>query len=281
MDHSRVYGEKGMISAVYRSENSRLLDIYGGSAKNIVCPRCTVKTMRNCYSSKKLADFFNNNSIEYSVEELEDGDVITVYGKAAHASTPELGINAISWLLVGLKEAGIQDPFVDFYCSRFGLATDGSGLNIKLADEFGELTLSNGIISMSQDGIIQGTTDIRFPVTMTAKAVLKAMALKMEDAGGSVEIVNTVEPLFFPMDSQLVSSLFDAYSEVTGDTIHRPETIGGGTYAKSIHNTIAFGCAFPGKDYHIHDANEWVGIDELLLQAEIYVHALIKLLEIE
>jgi len=56
--------------------------------------------------------------------------------------------------------------------------------------------------------------------------------------------------------------------------------MGGGTYAKGINNTIAFGCSFPGKDYHIHDANECVGVDELLLQTEIYVHALLKLLEI-
>ena len=60
----------------------------------------------------------------------------------------------------------------------------------------------------------------------------------------------------------------------------KPMTMGGGTYAKGINNTIAFGCGFSDKDYHIHDANEYVGIDELLLQTEIYVHALLKLLEL-
>ena len=34
-----------------------------------------------------------------------------------------------------------------------------------------------------------------------------------------------------------------------------------------------------GEDCHIHDANEFVRIDCLLQQAEIYVHALMKLLE--
>ena len=33
------------------------------------------------------------------------------------------------------------------------------------------------------------------------------------------------------------------------------------------------------QDCHIHDANEFVRIDCLLQQAEIYVHALMKLLE--
>ena len=56
--------------------------------------------------------------------------------------------------------------------------------------------------------------------------------------------------------------------------------IGGGTYAKGIDNTIAFGCAFPDKDYRIHNVNEYVEIDELLLQAEIYVAAILKLLSL-
>jgi succinyl-diaminopimelate desuccinylase len=60
----------------------------------------------------------------------------------------------------------------------------------------------------------------------------------------------------------------------------QPMVIGGGTYAKGIDNTIAFGCAFPNKDYHIHDANEFVEIRELLLQAEIYVAAIQKLLNL-
>ncbi len=72
--------------------------------------------------------------------------------------------------------------------------------------------------------------------------------------------------------------MLDAYREVTGDTESQPLVIGGGTYAKGIDNTIAFGCAFPHEDYRIHNTNEWVRIDELLKQAEIYATAIIKLL---
>ncbi|MBQ1902064.1 MAG: M20/M25/M40 family metallo-hydrolase, partial [Lachnospiraceae bacterium] len=81
-------------------------------------------------------------------------------------------------------------------------------------------------------------------------------------------------------DSPLVTSLYEAYTEVTGDTENKPMVIGGGTYAKEIANTIAFGCAFPGNDYRIHNTNEWVKIDELLMQAEIYVHSIMKLAEL-
>ena len=95
-----------------------------------------------------------------------------------------------------------------------------------------------------------------------------------------MEIRGGGEPLFFSPDSPLVTSLLDAYRVVTGDTETMPMTIGGGTYAKGIHNTIAFGCAFPNRDYRIHNTNEFVDIDELLMQAEIYVHAILNLMRI-
>ncbi|MBQ6221549.1 MAG: Sapep family Mn(2+)-dependent dipeptidase [Solobacterium sp.] len=272
-----VYGEKGMVSARYYSKNTNILDIRGGTAGNIVCSKCTVKLKGVCYSTKKLTDFFNNNSIDFAVENNDDIVTITVNGKAAHASTPELGVNAISYLLAGLKEAGLQDPFVDFYCSHIGLNTDGEGLGCKLKDEYGALTLNCGIIQMN-DGVIEGTIDIRFPVTMTSKQVIRSMQDHLEDEGGYVEIKFGGEPLFYSPDSVLVSNLLAAYQTVTGDMETQPMTIGGGTYAKGIHNTIAFGCAFPNRDYHIHDANEFVDIDELLLQAEIYAQAIINLL---
>ena len=45
---------------------------------------------------------------------------------------------------------------------------------------------------------------------------------------------------FFPRESPLVNALYKAYVDVTGDTEHEPMVIGGGTYAKSLKNIIAF-----------------------------------------
>ncbi len=275
-----VFGEKGMIAAVYRSKVTSILDISGGTARNVVCPKCTIKVNKSTYSRKKLTDWFHNSNVEFEIRDGEGFDEITVIGKAAHASTPELGINAISFLLVGLNQAGFQDPFVRYYCSRFGLDTDGRGMGCDLADEYGPLTLNNGMISM-EDGVIEGTIDIRFPVSMTARSVVRTMENFLEDEDGVTEILRTGEPLFFSPESELVQSLLSAYREVTGDHESEPMTIGGGTYAKGIHNTIAFGCAFPGRDYHIHNTNEFVTVDELLLQAEIYVQAILNLLRLK
>lgn len=273
-----THGEKGMVSAIYRSKKTNIVNIKGGTARNVVCAKCTIEVEKNTYSIKKLEDFFHNNNLEFTIEEGEKTDVITLIGKSAHASLPDLGVNAISYLLVGLKESGFQDPFVDFYCKHFGTNTNGYGLGCDVSDEYGALTLNNGVIEM-KDGVIEGSIDIRFPVTMTSKQILKGMEDYLEDEGGVVEVRFTGEPLFFPVDSPLITCLHKAYVDVTGDTENQPMTMGGGTYAKGIGNTIAFGCAFPGKDYHIHEANEECPVEELLLQAEIYVQALFNLLE--
>jgi succinyl-diaminopimelate desuccinylase len=278
-DFPCINGEKGMISAEYRSRKTGIRDIKGGTAKNVVCRKCYVVVDKCSFSKKKLTDYYNNNNIDFAIEDNDQTIKITVTGISAHASTPELGTNAISYLLVGLKEAGYQDPFVDFYCSHFGLDTDGAGIGAKCSDEYGALTLNCGVIGM-KDGVVSGSIDMRFPVTLSSRAILKSMSGHLADDGGEIEVRNTVEPLFYPVDSPLVTSLTEAYQEVTGDTETQPMVIGGGTYAKGIDNTIAFGCAFPGNDYHIHDANEWVKIDELLEQAEIYVAGIQKLLKI-
>lgn len=274
-----VHGEKGMVGAVYRSKKTGIRAIEGGTARNVVCPKCTVSVDRCTFSKKKLEDYFNNNNLEYSIEEGENTAEITVIGVAAHASLPELGTNALSYLMCGLKEAGFQDPFVDFYCSHFGTETDGKSVGAKCSDEYGALTLNNGVIAM-KDGVIEGSIDIRFPVTLHSNQVVKMMKDRLEDEGGVIEILHTTEPLFFDPNSPLVKSLLEAYQEVTFDTKTMPMVIGGGTYAKGIDNTIAFGCAFPDKDYRIHNVNEYVEIDELLLQAEIYVAAILKLLSL-
>ena len=274
-----VYGEKGMLRGVYRSKETKIIDIQGGLAPNVVCGKCMIKVEKNSYSNKKLSDYFNNNSIEYTLLDEDDYDEIIVLGTAAHASLPELGVNAISHLLVGLKESGYQDPFVDFYINHFGLTTDGEYMGCKCEDEYGALTWNNGVIGM-HDGVIEGTIDIRFPVTMSSKQVLSMMEDHLEDDNGVVEMLGSTEPLYYSPDSPLVSNLVDAYREVTGDEETMPMTIGGGTYAKGIDNTIAFGCSFPNKDYRIHNVNEYVEIEELLLQVEIYVLAIQKLLSL-
>ena len=100
----------------------------------------------------------------------------------------------------------------------------------------------------------------------------------LEDEKGSCEVLRTGKPLFFPPDSPMVKALHQAYMDVTGDTESKPQVIGGGTYAKELPGIIAFGCEWPGEDNRIHNADEFLKIEQFKQQVEIYVKAIENLL---
>ena len=128
--------------------------------------------------------------------------------------------------------------------------------------------------------MISCTIDIRVPVTLGETELRKMCEDKLEDKNGRIEIVEVGAPLFFPKESPLVTALYKAYTDVTGDTEHKPVVIGGGTYAKSLKNIIAFGPEKEEIDYRIHGADEFIlvsGMEEAVL---IYMEAIKNLLAI-
>ena len=216
---------------------------------------------------------------EYKLTE-ENGQ-LSIYAKGvpAHASTPTVGVNAAGVTFACLEKAGFEDDFVKFYNTHIGTSCDGAGIGLKFADEYGDLTLCNGIIK-TENGVVSCTIDIRVPVTLKADEVRKMCADRLEDENGRIEIEEIGDPLFFPRESPLVNALYKAYTDVTGDTENKPMVIGGGTYAKSLKNIIAFGPEKPGIDYRIHSADEFIlvsGMEEAVL---VYMEAIKNLLAI-
>lgn len=273
-----VFGEKGMIGATFSSTQTKIIHIQGGSVSNVVCGHCLTEIPADSCDVEKLKSYFEANHLNAVIDE---GKTLTldVRGVAAHASMPELGVNAIAHTMKALQEAGFEDDFVSFYNEKIGLSVHGENSGIDFSDDYGPLTFNNGVISM-EEGKITGTIDIRFPVTMTSEQIIGVMKKNFESTQGTLTVKNGVEPLFYPKDSDLVKSLLQAYQTVTHDMESEPMTMGGGTYAKGIRNCIAFGCEFAGEDNHIHDANEVLDVDQLLLQAEIYAEALLNLLKL-
>lgn len=273
-----TFGEKGTVGATFSAASEKILKIKGGAAANVVCAHVEAKLAKNACNLNQLKASLISNDLKFTVEEKETYDEVHVYGVAAHASTPEHGRNAISYLMDALYDAGIEDDFVSAYHQMIGLATNGEGCNVALSDHYGALTLNIGVIGM-KDGVITATIDIRFPVTLTADAVTVPMKAAFDTTKAVLNIHGTHEPLFLPLDSDLVKALVSAYQSVTGDTETQPMTMGGGTYAKGIKNTIAFGGGFPdSENCHMHDANEFIKIDELLKQTEVYVQAILNIL---
>ena len=275
-----IHGEKGQLAMIACSKNTRIISMNGGFVSNAMCDTCTTIVPDEDGLKEKLESALSRTKLqEYKVTE-ENGE-LTIYAKGipAHASTPHLGVNAAGVTFECLAKAGFEDDFVEFYNSHIGTACDGSGIGLKFADEYGDLTLCNGIVK-TENGVISCTIDIRVPVTLNETDIRKMCQDRLEDKNGRIEIIKVVAPLFFPRESPLVNALYKAYTDVTGDTEHKPMVIGGGTYAKSLKNIIAFGPEKEGIDYRIHGADEFIlvsGMEEAVL---IYMEAIKNMLAI-
>ena len=275
-----IHGEKGMLGMLATSKNTKIISINGGFVFNAVCDACTAEIPAEEGLKDRLEAAFAETKLqEYKVTE-EDGK-ITIYAKgvSAHASTPAFGVNAAGVIFDCLAKAGFEDDFVKFYNEYIGTSCDGAGVGLKFEDEYGALTLCNGIVK-TEDGIISCTIDIRVPVTLKAADVRTMCEARLEDENGRIEIGEIGDPLFFPRESPLVNALYKAYVDVTGDTEHEPMVIGGGTYAKSLKNIIAFGPEKMGMDYHIHSADEFILVSEMEKAVLIYMEAIKNLLAI-
>ena len=275
-----IHGEKGYMSMMAYSKNTRIISMNGGFVSNAVCDNCTTVIPEEAGLKEKLEQMLSETKLqEYKVTEGENQITIYAKGVPAHASTPTLGINAAGVTMECLAKAGFEDDFVKFYNQHIGTACDGSGVGLKISDEFGELTFCNGIVK-TENGVISCTIDIRVPVTFKKDDILNRIEGNLEDKNGRIEVGEIGNPLFFPRESPLVNALYKAYVDVTGDTENKPMVIGGGTYAKSLKNIIAFGPEKLGVDYRIHGADEFILVSEMEEAVEVYMEAIKNLLAI-
>ena len=278
-DFPGIYAEKGMIGGKIVGHNSKIIDIEGGEASNVVCKKCTAKLPLDSFDEDKLKAYLDKNNIPYDISK-DSVVTLTTYGVSAHASTPDLGVNAIAYMLEALFEAEFDDSFTDFFHRNFGLTVHGELLGYgDVMDEISDTSINFGVAKKRGDDVII-SLDMRFPVKSNSDKCYSLLE-KCEDDENEFALGSKVEPLYFDINSPMIKALKKAYEDVTGDTKTQMEAIGGGTYAKAINNCIAFGCEFIGENNHIHDANEKLSIESFKKQVEIYVEAIKNLNEIE
>lgn len=109
----------------------------------------------------------------------------------------------------------------------------------------GKTSFNVGIVSMNNDEI-RLALDIRYPVTYKVEDLMERFNKKIEGTGIEIEkeTFENLPPLYFNAEHKLIKSLQKVYKEQTGK---EPTllAIGGGTYAKDMPNTVAFGPIFP------------------------------------
>ena len=272
------FGESGIIKLQFSAPNKVFEKISGGMASNVVPDNCEMTLDAKDIDQEELIEYLEISGIkEYALVEEAGKLRFQVSGKAAHASTPEEGVNAISFALTALVKGGLNDPAIMEFAGKINTEYNGESCGVNLQDEYRELTLNVGKIWLKDDNI-NFEVDIRCPFTFENAEVIDS--LSKEFINWQVAALSDSPGLYQPEDSPFVKILVDTYKEVTGKD-DKPLTMGGGTYARGVNNTLAFGADYQDdENTNIHDANEFIKIENLLQNTEIYITALLKLLEL-
>ncbi|MGI6298733.1 MAG: Sapep family Mn(2+)-dependent dipeptidase [Saccharofermentanales bacterium] len=206
------------------------------------------------------------------------GQTITeqYHGRSAHGSRPEAGENAIAKAFAALaprlEATGTGDAFVTAFNKLIAATTDGSLAGLAGQDESGKLTLNAGVLALDETKA-ELDIDIRYPVTWQLIDVEQRLRDAAAAVGLEVGLIREQAPLYSPRDLPLVRTLMQVYSAITGDTEAQPLAIGGGTYARSMPNIVAFGPGFPAEPDNAHQPDESISLAAFEKAARIYREA--------
>lgn len=246
-----------------------IINIESGTRINVVPNLCTAVIKNKPNINYKLFD-------KYSVSYKINGDTIelSTVGVSAHASKPELGVNATFNMFKCLSEMYPSDNSLEFVASRLCNDFNGQAWGLPLCDaESGKLTHNIGIVSIV-DNCLNLAVDVRFPASMTSEYVNNQIIKNLPSFAKFT--YKAKEPLLVPSDSKLVLTLLNAYEKVTGLKGY-PFAIGGGTYSRFLPYCVAFGPEFVGDEQVIHMPDEYVEIDRLVTMMKIFYEAIKQL----
>ena len=199
--------------------------------------------------------------------------IIETTGMTGHAAFPDHGKNAIGQMLLIFKELGATGSLLAL-ADAVGMTCHGENLGIAMSDQVsGPLTGSLDIIRVD-DEQVDALMDIRYPVLLDQEAMVALIRERLPEM--EITVPSSHKPHYVSDRTELVQELLAAYHEVTG-LEKRTIAIGGGTYAQSMEEGVAFGALFPGQPEMAHQADEFMEEASILDSARIFARAIIRL----
>ena len=260
-----------------------LRSMSGGNAPNMVADHARAVIKADTYDKirEKLAEFKNATGYQINAKGIGKNLEITTLGVSSHGARPEKGLNAISILMkffenIGFENEDLKD-FIEFYNSHIGFELCGDSLGCGLEDQpSGKLILNVGMVTIDDESASL-TINIRYPVTLGENQVYDSLLPVINQYNMGIVKKSHQAPIYLPKDDPMVCTLMDVYKEHTGDYKCEPMVIGGGTYARAVKNTVAFGADFPGEPELAHQKNEYITITNLVKCAKIFADAIFRL----
>lgn len=262
-------------------EVNKIINFISGEKNNMVPDKATAILLIEDVSSfeESVVKYSNYHHIAYHIEVIKEKIILTFNGKSAHSMNPQSGLNSGTYLLNFLYEINLfnnEQQFLKFVTDFLHEDHDGNHLKISYHDdEMGETTICPSIFHLNQnEGNI--TLNIRYPKGILEDQILNNIEKIATSHKGSLFLIDSRPYHYISKDDELVKLLSKVYEEKT-KTKSFPISIGGATYARLIENCVAFGALFPGRDNTMHQPNEYILIDDLLMSIEIYAESLYQL----
>ena len=277
--------EKGRMSGTFvrtvvGGGEKTIVGVKGGVAFNAVPEKATAVVKGFSLSEINEAKKYLPDYVTMEVQTEGEFTTLIVNGKAAHASTPQVGKNSVTALIRVLGALHTTDDTAAFFASISKLFVygecNGASLGIQAEDaKSGDLTFVFSMIDY-ENGNFTGSFDIRFPICECVASVRG----KLEKAISACELTigefRGVEPHYVDEESDFIQTLLRVYTEFTGNE-GRCLAIGGGTYVHGIEGGVAFGAEVLGEDNHVHGADEYISLNHLILNAKIFAEAILRI----
>ena len=219
----------------------------------------------------KISKKLDSNHIKFACNSKGDHADFVVYGKAAHGSVPQHGVNAVSYALDGM-DGIIDDDFVVFYNKCIGTCVHGEKLGCFAEDEYGKIAVNIGLCHY-ENGKFEVRINSRLPFNTNSQKMVDEIKSTVGDSV-KVDLKSSSQGFKMDKDSKMIKALMNAYATVTGDYESQPICSAGGTYAREFSNCVAFGPEMDGYgEMIIHEPNERISLRAIEAIFNIYHQA--------
>ncbi|SCW28722.1 succinyl-diaminopimelate desuccinylase [Ruminococcaceae bacterium YRB3002] len=212
------------------------------------------------------------NMVPCEAEIQYEGAVTRTSGKTAHASRPELGDNAIISLVNGLDDEVFDNSqMLRFIKDNIAGADAVSFTGCTITDDSGSVTYNPAILRIDDEGESL-VIDIRYPVSASNDDIISHISNMALPYGIDITELNHMKPLYKDKNTSEIRILteiwaenmhrFDGFKPEYKDKYSEPIAVGGGTYARHLPNTIAFGPQAPWAEDQCHQANEHLSVND-------------------
>jgi succinyl-diaminopimelate desuccinylase len=289
--------EKGYCDVVITTEkgkNEKKRGLYidsldGGSGANTIPQkataviRCDDRTLILETIQKKDCSGQKNEKIRYYVKD-ESSFCVEAFGKSAHSSEPQEGINAIELLCEHLITLPIVESSAaslvrliaeksgDSFGRKWGIFTESDRFE---GEYVHHTTLAPTILGTTSEAFFVNY-NLRFSPPLNRDRIKEVFEKEGARANGRVVLKDYLPYIVVPSQKPFLQILAQTYEEVSG-LPNTFEIAFGTSYAKAMPNFVCWGPLFPGDEDTCHQEGEYISIERLIEATKIYALGIAKI----